>query len=255
MRKSELWQELHKKFNSLSLQMQRAHEGRQLRAYCDYNHDLFSRRERRLIEHGRLYLLDRPEYWVWRLSDGPGESFRARFETLAARAAAGLDEKPPTDVKLLDFWLGHLFFHFRKRNTRQLFGADDVGTCIPNVCEASAIFCSFLERQALETERRAVRSARKSPANHSKGRRVVKSERRNPRNGWSDDLVKKLRDEAWLRAQKSLSQRQAAQALALSDRSIRNLVHDGKLHKSPKARIAIDSAFWSEYHRTHSVPK
>ena len=28
------------------------------------------------------HLLDKPEHWVWRLSKGPKENFRARFETV-----------------------------------------------------------------------------------------------------------------------------------------------------------------------------
>ncbi len=84
---------------------------------------------------------------------------------------------------------------------------------------------------------------------HRKGR----SPRRMP---LSEELTANLRDEEWLKKQKSLSQKDAAYSLGYdSDRTIRNLVKKGKLRLTPKKRVAIDSAFLSEYHLSHSVPK
>lgn len=189
------------------------------------------------------------------LSQGPSENFRGQFETLAARAAASLNRKTPADISLRDFWLDNLLSYLRKNSSNQLFGLGETGAGIRNICEASAIFCSYLEQNALEAERRAnasIGKRKKSIRRATSAASPKRSKRR--RAAGLDELNKNFRDEAWLKAQLSLNQKQAGFALGLSDRSIRALVKDHKLHKTPKSRIAVDGPFWSEFHKRHSVP-
>ena len=71
----------------------------------------------------------------------------------------------------------------------------------------------------------------------------------------SDEQNMRLRNERWLKTQPSLSQKEAAFSLAVSDRQIRNLVQASKLNQTPVGRIAIDGAFWSQFHLRHSAPE
>jgi hypothetical protein len=83
------------------------------------------------------------------LGGGPDENFRARFDALATRAA--LEIGPPQSIEALDFWLHCLFLDLRENNSRKLFAASDDGGIILHVCDASATFCSRLEKKALDT--------------------------------------------------------------------------------------------------------
>ena len=255
MLKSELWRSLHNKFELRSKQLQGKTEDRWLRAFVEYNRALFSVKERKALDRGLWCLLDKPEYWVWRLSKGPNSSFRAQFETLATRAGGNLHLQPRAGISLGDFWLDHVFFHLRRRSSDQFSSADQTGACIRNICQASAIFCSYLEQNALEIEHRATAAVGKRKKSPRRAISAASPKRSLQRRATSvDEGDKKFRDEEWLRAQRSLSQRQAGLALGLSDRSIRALVADHKLHKTPKSRIAVDGPFWSEFHKRHSAP-
>jgi hypothetical protein len=93
------------------------------------------------------------------LRKGPDELLRAEFETLATAAGKALG--CPKDVQPLKFWLYHLFMHLRETESKHLWAPDQstkIGIAtveraagfIKDICEASALFCSRLERQALE---------------------------------------------------------------------------------------------------------
>lgn len=85
----------------------------------------------------------KPKIWeqgkIIDMAERPTDEFVARFEALVTRAAHDLEV--PEGIVLLRFWLESV-----QRNTTDWFN---------DLCEASAAFCSHLERQALEkaTER------------------------------------------------------------------------------------------------------
>jgi hypothetical protein len=264
MLKSEQWRSLRNKFELLSDQPKGKPEGHWLRAFIEYKRDIFSIEERDALNQGSWCVLDRPEYWVCLLSEGPSESFRAQFDTFATRAGGGLDRRTLAGMRLVDLWLVGVFLHFRRKNTDQFSCVDGAGALIPNICEASAIFCSFLERQALERERYAARradgSADKRPKRQPISSRSLPS-RGNSRSDsdrpprWSDEHRKNLRNPEWLKTQPSLSHKEAAHSLACSPRYIRMLVQRRKLNQTTKKRIQINNRFWSCFHLTHGRSK
>jgi hypothetical protein len=189
-------------------------------------------------EQGLFSPLKMPEFGLWRLV-GMDEDFRERFQTCAAEAAVALG--CPKDANLVYFWLHWLFFDLRKNHSKLLLVAYKNSGRITHACKGSATFCLRLKREALGTETAA---------------KVTKVPRRsvNPQ-GFSDELCQKLRDEKWLKTQPSLRQKEAAFSLAMSDRQIRNLVDKQELHVSPKKRVALDGAFFSQFHLKHFAPK
>jgi len=83
------------------------------------------------------------------LSAGLDEGFRARFEALATRAGIALGAQPG-EASPLDFWLRALFENLLEHKSHALFAANkEGGGIITRVCEASATFCSRLEKSAL----------------------------------------------------------------------------------------------------------
>jgi hypothetical protein len=109
------------------------------------------------------------------LREGPDEHLRVRFEALATRAGIALG--CATNVAPLKFWLFKLFLYLSETKSRHLFAptshvrigdnpqsdllkphageiVSSPGGIITKVYEASANFCSWLEKQTLETEHR-----------------------------------------------------------------------------------------------------
>jgi len=142
----DVWHEFQEKFQSLANEEHTAEvwrNDRWVRAHCDYTDPA-----------PWASALDLPfppkqECGLWVLSGGASEGLRARFEALATRAGVALD--PPQGTTPRDFWLHRLFLDLRENNSDELFAADDKGGIICHVCEASAVFCSRLEKKALET--------------------------------------------------------------------------------------------------------
>jgi hypothetical protein len=97
---------------------------------------------------GFFCLLQVPETGLWMLDDGVSENLQARFRALASRAGVALGSPKDTDPE--DFWLHRLYLDLRENNSEHLFCESDEGGMILHVCEASATFCSRLERSALE---------------------------------------------------------------------------------------------------------
>ena len=98
---------------------------------------------------GPYCLLKTPEYGVWMLDDGVSENFLERFQTLAARVGVALRAPKGSDPR--DVWLHGLFHYLLANRSKLLICADKgKGGIILRVCEASATFCSRLERKALE---------------------------------------------------------------------------------------------------------
>lgn len=160
-------------------------------------------------------LLEKSEYG-WVISSGPGEDFLERFNVVATRAGGALG--PPQGTKPIDFWLHRLYRDLLENDSRYLWATVNMvtekqcGGTIPLVCEASAIFCSRLEKEALETEGKRKEEVAITPLEKLRG------------------LV-------------SISQRQAADELCVTTRTIRNYRDQGKLNGTTKCRILIDSAF------------
>lgn len=133
--KASTWRGLHIQFERLGREeltfVRSKSDDRFLHAFADYR------------------TAENPEYGNWTLSEGPNEAFRARFETLATRAgvALGLSQRK----QALDCWLHHVFMNLLERKSKLLLAAaKDEGGVILRACEASAIYCSRLEKQALE---------------------------------------------------------------------------------------------------------
>jgi lambda repressor-like predicted transcriptional regulator len=149
---SDFWRHFQGKFEALADEERtvvlKTHPDRGLRAYCVYNSDRTTA-EAESIRQGVLCLLYRFESGKWSLSDGPNENFKARYEALATRA--GIRLCPPRGARPLDFWLHSLCIQLRRTDSPTLFARSDTGGIITSVCESSATFSCWLERNALET--------------------------------------------------------------------------------------------------------
>jgi hypothetical protein len=177
---ANLWKDFHDRFMQLAKEetgiVQATMKDSYLRAYCTYEQHpevfeirrdaawafvLFDsswdqhREKPRIIDEvgpsvrGPFCLLKTPECGVWMLSDGVSENFLERFQALAARGGVAL--RVPLDSDPTDRWLHWLFDYLLGNKSKQLFAAErGKGGIILRVCEASATFCSRLERKALE---------------------------------------------------------------------------------------------------------
>jgi hypothetical protein len=171
---ADLWRHFHERFQSLAdeeVEKEAARRDRFLRAHFTYRKEteIFHVRDARwtlalfyrdldVPETARVHtatnplgpfcLLEPPQSGLWTFSDGVNENLRERLQTLAARAAITLDCTKGTDP--VDFWLHRLLHDLRENQSKLLFGDDGEAGLIVRVCEASAIFCARLERNALE---------------------------------------------------------------------------------------------------------
>ena len=83
----------------------------------------------------------------WHLSNSIHESFRERFEVEATRAGIALDSH--RKGKPLTLWLHRLYSDLLQHKSKMLFSASEECGVILRVCEASALYCARLEKQAL----------------------------------------------------------------------------------------------------------
>ena len=83
----------------------------------------------------------------WNLSDSIHENFRERFEVEATRAGIALGSHLTGEP--LTLWLHHMFSDLLQHKSRLLLAATAEAGTIVRVCEASAIYCARLEKQAL----------------------------------------------------------------------------------------------------------
>jgi len=142
---SDLWRAFHDKFRALAEEeLRRAphNDGdRWLRAYVDYKD--------RTIGCGQ-----------WYLSEGVNESFHERFDVEATRAGIALGSTLSGEAG--DVWLHHVFSDLLEHKSKLLFAASKDGGIVVQICEASALYCARLEKQALvEGRDSAVRPASK----------------------------------------------------------------------------------------------
>ena len=108
---------------------------------------------------------------VLRLREGPDQRLKAEFESWATKAGIALGS--PRDASPLEFWLCKLFLYLEKNRSPHLFAPDGcttiggeivftAGGIITNVWEASATFCLWLEKQALEARHGSTELVQKS---------------------------------------------------------------------------------------------
>jgi hypothetical protein len=175
--KADQWRNFHEKFQALTdeeLKEGAEKRDRFLRAYFTYRKSaeiaqvqrdarwsfaLFGGSDKlpsepkviniRLPAHGPFCLLRMPECGLWTLSEGVNENYSERIQTLGARAGVALGCPKGTDP--LDFWLHRLTLDLRANDSSLLFGEEKgEDGIILRLSEASATFCSRLERKALE---------------------------------------------------------------------------------------------------------
>jgi hypothetical protein len=101
----------------------------------------------------------------WTLNEPFSADFNTSFAEAAALAASALD--PPQSAPLVSHWLHRLFQHLlaieKTTPDRGHLGiGDEGGGIIRDVCTASAMYCSFLAKEALESSRSVVRRRHKT---------------------------------------------------------------------------------------------
>lgn len=133
---SKVWHDLHETFRALAEEESKSEppnlHNRYLHAQASF--------EDKTLESG----------W-WQLGGGASESIRVRFCAVATRA--GMTLRPSVTGKRFEVWLHHVFLDLLEHKSELLFaGKIDLGGIIERVCEASAISCARLERNALESE-------------------------------------------------------------------------------------------------------
>src|SRR5579872_1281158 len=87
----------------------------------------------------------------WVLRTGINENFHARLTLLLTQAGAKLGA--PEGWMKLNYWVQRLYLELQRSRSKLLFAPiqeDPKCVSIESVCEASAIFCAQLEREAVE---------------------------------------------------------------------------------------------------------
>lgn len=92
----------------------------------------------------------RPQFYQWDLSHGPTEDIRAQLVGLANRIGKLLGCPQGTDP--LHFTLYRLVLSLKENKSSYLYGADEDGGIILNVCEALMAFCSRLAAESEAAE-------------------------------------------------------------------------------------------------------
>jgi hypothetical protein len=151
---SYVWQSLGCQFDSLAHEERVSLQERPgsdcgLRAYCEYNSDR-NAIEEEMSRQRLLCLLYRLESGTWLLSSGPNEYFKVRVEALMARAGRQLN--PPQLISPSNYWMHRVCVYLRRNDSDGLFIRDNTGGIIKSVCQSSATFCTWLEKEALETQ-------------------------------------------------------------------------------------------------------
>jgi hypothetical protein len=147
---ANLWRDFRSAFHAL-VDDQRAlilakQQDRRLRACWNYDSKL-TQLEADLVRLQLVCWIYSPHSGRWQLGEGPNDYFKAQFEALATRA--GVELHPPYGIAPLDFWLHSLCLHLQETKSRGFLRAD-TGIFIEDVCQASATFCSYLEKKAFD---------------------------------------------------------------------------------------------------------
>jgi hypothetical protein len=224
----DVWRNLHDRFNALADEERTlAPQGsgdRWLRAYVDYKDEARA--------PGR-----------WDLSSSIHENFRERFEVEATRAGIALGSHLTGEP--LAIWLHHVFSDLLRHESKLLFSATNEGGVIVRVCEASALYCVRLEKQALIEGRK----------------RLDETDVQNPGAGSAqntpDDPRKKTFREAVIRKVQNpnlytfLSTPEAAAYFGVEHRTIYRWTVDGDLRRGVRrGSITIESVLRLEKRRS-----
>jgi hypothetical protein len=139
------WKKLHNDFNALK----EAEDG--------------IARERVPVTHCYAYVTysESGEVGCW-VEDVPSESLGARFDLAASEAglALGCPQGTPPE----DYWLSRLSLDLRENGSEHLRMYSRTAGMIERVFEASAIFCSRLELQAIENTNPSAESESSAPS-------------------------------------------------------------------------------------------
>jgi hypothetical protein len=126
------WKRLHNEFKALMEEEDRIVRQRELR-------DWF---------HATVIYEEFGEFGWWSFANSATESLQARFELLATEAGIALNSPPGTVPR--DYWLHRLFVDLRANNSQHIRIYTDAGGFILRLFEASATFCTRLDRRSLE---------------------------------------------------------------------------------------------------------
>jgi hypothetical protein len=224
----DVWRGLHDRFRALAdeeLTLAPQNSGdRWLRAYVDYRDKTKACGE-------------------WNLSQSIHENFHERFEVEATRAGIALGTGQMGEP--LTLWLDHLFSDLLRHKSKLLFAATEESGVIMRVCEASAICCARLEKQALI-------DGRKRPAKTDFQSPSVDSEQITPDNPRKETIreavIKKVQNQ---RLNTVLSTPEAAAYFEVEPRTIYRWTVDGDLRRGARrGSITIESVLRLEKSRS-----
>jgi len=229
-RTPEVWRGLHDRFRALSeeeLTLAPQNVGdRWLRAYVDYRDPTKT-------------------FGEWSLSSSIHENFREHFEVEATRAGIALE--PNVDCEPLEFWLHHVFSDLQHHESKLLLAASDRGGIIVRVCEASALYCVRLEKQALIDRR-------KGPAIGDVQTPGVRSSATDARKETLQEaVIKKVQNPQTYTV---LSNPEAAAYFEVEPRTIRRWTEEGNLRRGVRrGSVTIESVLRLEKNRSRKPRK
>jgi hypothetical protein len=188
----------------------------------------------------------------WDLSASIYENFRERFEVEATRAGIALGSHLTGEP--LTLWLHHVFSDLLRHKSKLLFSANEEGGVILRVCEASALYCARLEKQALI-------ESRKRPAEKSIQSQVVGPEQTDGSVGkqkpvLDDPRIDTLREAAIKKVKDPqrytvLSVPEATAYFEVEPRTIHRWIASGQLRSGPRrGSITIESVLGFEKQRS-----
>jgi hypothetical protein len=167
------WGTYRKEFEQLAREEEGDELHQRLCATCDYSGPPAILDEKGMPQQRPPCVIRAPENGLWMLSSSMSAGFLERFRAQAAHAGLALGAQEGTDPE--GGWLHRLYSYVRENYSE--FLAPKIGerasalrlqdTAL-NVCEASAIFCSSLERKALghvEPESSSVQNSDKTAQN------------------------------------------------------------------------------------------
>jgi hypothetical protein len=233
----EVWRSLHERFRELlgeELILAPRNVGdRWLRAFVDYKTGAAA------CGH-------------WHLSEGVNESFRERFEVEATRAAIALGSEMTDEP--LTIWLHHVFSDLLGHKSALLFAGSEEGGIIVRACEASALYCARLEKQALIEGR----NASVTGADQAQGVRpvqtpeLVESQSSPPQQVLREGVIKKVKNPE---KHTLLSTPEAAAYFQVKPRTIYRWTVKGDLRSGARrGSITIDSVIRLEKKRSRKPP-
>lgn len=229
---SDVWHNLHDRFEALAVEertLAPQNSGdRWLRAYVDYTN--------KMNECGQ-----------WNLSASIHENFRERFEVEATRAGIALGSSLTAEP--LTLWLHRLFRDLLHHKSKFLFASSEEGGIIVRVCEASALYCARLEKQAL-IEGRTRPTEKGVPTSVAQTAAITSDEPR--KENLREAVIKKVKNP---HLYNSLSTPEAAVYFEVEPRTIHRWTAEGDLKRGARrGSITIESVLRLERSRSRKRP-